>query len=56
MREVVPRRPSAGGGYLKTYVGNGEERAFPVDWTRLHLDVLARERGLKRVGASLYDL
>lgn len=44
------------GGYLKTYEGNGEERVFLADWTTLHLDVLARERGLKRVGRSLYDL
>ena len=44
------------GGYLKTYAGKGEERTFLADWTTLHLDVLARERGLKRVGTSLYDL
>ncbi|HEX8908577.1 MAG TPA: formate dehydrogenase accessory protein FdhE [Anaeromyxobacteraceae bacterium] len=44
------------GGYLKTYVGNGEEEVFLADWTTLHLDVLARERGLKRVSTSLYDL
>ena len=43
-------------GYLKTYLGQGEERVFLADWTTLHLDVLARERGLKRVGMSLYDL
>ncbi len=43
-------------GYLKTYMGQGEERVFLADWTSLHLDVLARERGLKRVGRSLYDL
>lgn len=44
------------GGYLKTYAGKGEESAMLADWTTLHLDVLALERGLKRVGASLYDL
>jgi FdhE protein len=43
-------------GYLKTYQGEGEEAVFLADWTTLHLDVLARERGLKRVGESLYDL
>ncbi|GEJ58128.1 formate dehydrogenase accessory protein FdhE [Anaeromyxobacter diazotrophicus] len=44
------------GGYLKTYAGEGEERVFLADWTTLHLDLVARERGLKRAGASLYDL
>lgn len=43
-------------GYLKTYVGKGEEGTFLADWTTLHLDVLARERGLNRVGGSLYEL
>jgi hypothetical protein len=27
-----------------------------ADWTSLHLDVLARDRGLKRLAASLYEL
>jgi FdhE protein len=44
------------GEYLKTYAGKGEEATFLADWTTLHLDVLARERGLKRGGMSLYDL
>jgi FdhE protein len=27
-----------------------------ADWTSLHLDVLAKDRGLKRLADSLYDL
>lgn len=42
--------------YLKAYAGEGAERVFLVDWTSLHLDVLALERGLKRLGGSLYEL
>jgi FdhE protein len=43
-------------GYLKTYNGQGHERVLLADWTSLHLDLVARERGLKRLAASLYDL
>jgi FdhE protein len=43
-------------GYLKTYDGQGSEDVLLADWTSLHLDVLARDRGLKRVAASLYEL
>ncbi len=43
-------------GFLKTYVGEGEEDLFLADWTSLHLDVLARERGYARKGATLYQL
>jgi FdhE protein len=43
-------------GYLKTYAGHGNEDVLLVDWTSLHLDALARERGLERAAASLYDL
>jgi FdhE protein len=43
-------------GYLKTYTGEGEEALLLADWTTLHLDVVALERGLTRVGASLYEL
>jgi len=42
--------------YLKTYDGHGHEALLLADWTSLHLDVLAQERGLKREAASLYDL
>jgi FdhE protein len=43
-------------GYLKTYSGMGNETFLMADWTSLHLDILARDRGLKRLAASLYEL
>jgi len=43
-------------GYLKTYEGMGQESLLLADWTSLHLDLLAHERGLKREATSLYDL
>jgi FdhE protein len=43
-------------GYLKTYNGQGEERVFLCDWTSLHLDLIAQDRGLNRSAASLYEL
>ena len=42
--------------YLKTYDGEGNEAVLLADWTSFHLDVVAQDRGLKRVAASLYDL
>jgi FdhE protein len=42
--------------YLKTYDGHGREALLLADWTSLHLDVLARDHGLKRQAASLYEL
>jgi FdhE protein len=42
--------------YLKTYDGEGSETFFLADWTSLHLDVIARDRGLKRLADSLYEL
>ena len=42
-------------GYLKTYDGQGNEALLLSDWTSLHLDVIAADRGLKRAAASLYD-
>ena len=44
------------GGYLKTYNGEGSESVFLADWTSIHLDVIARDRGLKRLAASMYAL
>jgi FdhE protein len=44
------------GGYLKTYSGAGSEAVMLSDWTSLHLDVIARDRGLSRMAASLYEL
>lgn len=43
-------------GRLRTYNGQGEGHIFLMDWTLLHLDVLADARGLKRLAASLYEL
>jgi FdhE protein len=43
-------------GYLKTYNGQGDESVLLADWTSLHLDLVARERGLKRMATSLYDI
>jgi FdhE protein len=42
--------------YLKTYDGEGSETFFLADWTSLHLDIIARDRGLKRLASSLYEL
>jgi FdhE protein len=43
-------------GYTKTWAGEGDGALFLADWPTLHLDVLAREQGLSRLGASLYEL
>ena len=42
-------------GYLKTYDGQGDEALLLADWSSLHLDLIAHDRGLKRLAASLYD-
>lgn len=43
-------------GYIKTYNGSGSESVMLADWTSLHLDVIALDRGLNRFAASLYQL
>ncbi len=43
-------------GYLKTYDGEGNEEVMLADWTSIHLDVVARDRGLRRLAASLFQL
>ena len=43
------------GGYLKTYDGQGNETLLLSDWSSVHLDVIAHDRGLKRLAASLYE-
>ena len=43
-------------GYLKTYDGEGDEVLLLSDWTSLHLDLAAQDRGLHRVAASLFEL
>lgn len=42
--------------YLKTYDGEGDEAVLLADWTSLHLDFVAHDRGLKRRAASLYEV
>jgi FdhE protein len=42
-------------GYLKTYDGEGHETLLLSDWSSLHLDLIAHDRGLKRLAASLYE-
>ena len=41
-------------GYLKTYVGDGNEATLLADWTSIHLDFAALDRGLIRSAASLF--
>jgi FdhE protein len=43
-------------GYVKTYIGNDPRAAALADWTTLHLDLLAQERGYRRLGASLVEV
>jgi len=43
-------------GYLKTYNGRGNESVLLADWTSIHLDLVAQDRGLRRLAASLYEL
>ena len=43
-------------GYLKTYAGRGDEPLMLSDWSSLHLDIAAQQRGLERMAASLYEL
>jgi len=40
-------------GYVKTYEGQGSESVLLADWTSLHLDIIARDRGLIRCAGSL---
>lgn len=43
-------------GYLKTHDGQGNEDLMLSDWTSLHLDAAAHDRGLTRKAVSLYEL
>jgi FdhE protein len=43
-------------GYLKTCTGDGLEAFLLADWTSLHLDVIALDRGLKRYAESRYQM
>ena len=44
------------GAYLKTYNGEGSEALLLADWTSLHVDLIAGDRGLKRLASSLFEL
>lgn len=39
-----------------TYEGEGSEKVLLADWISIHLDVVACDRGLKRLAATLYTL
>lgn len=39
--------------YIKTYLNEGQEAIYLADWTTLHLDMVAEEKGFKRKGNSL---
>jgi FdhE protein len=43
-------------GYLKTYDGEGSESVLLADWTSIHLDIVAHDRGFIRSAASLYQV
>ena len=43
-------------GYLKTYDGEGSENVLLADWTSIHFDIIAHDRGLIRSAASLYEV
>ncbi len=43
-------------GYLKTYAGQGDESLLLADWSSLHLDLVACDRGLERLAGSLFEL
>ncbi len=43
-------------GFLKTYDGEGSENVLLADWTSIHLDIIAHDRGLIRSAASLYEV
>ena len=42
--------------YLKTYNGHGDESVLLADWTSVHLDLAAQQRGWRRAGTSLYEV
>ena len=42
--------------YLKTYTGEGKEQVALADWSTLHLDLIAKKHGFKRVGYQRYEV
>lgn len=43
-------------GYIKTCTDENYGDIVILDWTTLHLDSIAKEKGYKRIGAGLYEL
>jgi FdhE protein len=43
-------------GYVKTVTAEDAPAFLADDWSTVHLDALARDKGYKRLGPSLYDL
>lgn len=43
-------------GYLKTYTGEGQEQVALADWSTLHLDMIAKKHGFKRIGYRMYGV
>lgn len=43
-------------GYLKTYTHSGVEHIALNDWSTLHLDMIAKNNGYKRIGYQLYEV
>jgi FdhE protein len=43
-------------GYVKTVTAEGAPDLLVADWSTVHLDALARSKGYRRLGASLYEL
>lgn len=43
-------------GYLKTYTGEGNEEVVLADWSTLHLDAVAKNKGFRRIGYQRYRL
>jgi FdhE protein len=44
------------GSYLKTCSGEGAASSMLSDWSSIHLDIFAIDRGFKRSAASLYEI
>jgi FdhE protein len=43
-------------GYVKTVARERPPDLLLADWSTIHLDALAREKGFRRMGTSLYEL
>jgi FdhE protein len=41
---------------VKTVTAEGAPDLLVADWSTVHLDALARSKGYRRLGASLYEL